>query len=261
MRAPLWLGLVLCVGTTANAGSAFRFPQPDWVGEIAAETYDEDGRHVGPAQMRIESEGEQIRLAGRSAMREGAGVQFGATLERRGETLALLDQFSESRDEQGRSLGRMTIDHRARVARCGVPAGSDAAPIELPLPNDDRVVNIPLNLLFEPLVDGQQETIEFQLLLCRVAGGRFVDARAWVEPAAPPQTGAVQIRYEVDLGPILARLAAPFMPKLSFWFDPDSPGDWIGHRMPLFTSGPTVTIVRSGFAPQVLPDGPSAEAQ
>ena len=38
----------------------------------------------------------------------------------------------------------------------------------------------------------------------------------------------MEIRYSLDFGPILSRLAAPFMPQLSFWFDESSPGDGWG---------------------------------
>jgi hypothetical protein len=62
----------------------------------------------------------------------------------------------------------------------------------------------------------------------------------------------VEIRYSLDFGPILSRLAAPFMPQLSFWFDENSPGEWVGHRLPLFSKGPTVLVVRSGFSPHLL---------
>jgi hypothetical protein len=62
----------------------------------------------------------------------------------------------------------------------------------------------------------------------------------------------VEIRYTLDFGPILSRLAAPLMPELSFWFDKNSPGTWVGHRMPLFSRGPTVLVVRSGFSPNLL---------
>ena len=65
------------------------------------------------------------------------------------------------------------------------------------------------------------------------------------------KSGLLEVEYNVDFG-MLNSLAAPFLPKLSFWFDPDSPGSWIAHRMPLFSKGPTVLVVRSGFTPTQL---------
>jgi hypothetical protein len=150
-------------------------------------------------------------------------------------------------------MGVTTIDHIAGVAQCGIPEGSSDEPARIDLPVDDRVVNVPLNLLFQPLARGEVEVVDFQVLLCRARGARIVSAQATVAEATGKQGDSlVEIRYRLDFGPILTSLAAPFMPQLSFWFNQNSPGAWVGHRMPLFSQGPTVFVVRSGFSPNLL---------
>lgn len=239
----------------AAADSEVSLPAPSVVGNIPAETYDLDGQRVGEAAL-----GFTKREQGGWLLRARTGIEGAARTEMRAELAPdenggarLLSQRSESHDAEGRSLGVMSIDHERGVATCGRPPGSDDEAVELPLPEPDRVVNVPLNLLFEPLVRGEKEVVEFQLLLCRVRGGRLVDARATVASEAQEEgEGMVEVRYELDLGPILSRLAAPFLPKLSLWFDESSPGGWVGHRMPLFSKGPTVLVVRNGFEPAAL---------
>ena len=65
----------------------------------------------------------------------------------------------------------------------------------------------------------------------------------------------MEIGYELDVPPLLAQLARPFLPKVAVWFDRASQGEWVGHRMPLFLDGPTLTVVRGGFAPVLLGTG------
>jgi hypothetical protein len=260
MNPPAWLVCALlaaAVGATgaARAESALTLPSPDLLGDVAAFTYDEEGERVGDASIAFESLGEdRFLLRGISGIDGSARADVRAEFVRSddGSGLRLLHQQTEAHDENGRSLGVMTIDHRDRLAVCGVPEGSEKQPVNVELPPEDRVVNVPLNLLFQPLVTGEAEEIDFQVLLCRV-GARLVDARARVaENGASPESRLVEVRYSLDFGPILSRLAAPFMPRLSFWFDGSSPGDWVGHRMPLFSKGPTVLVVRSGFSPSVF---------
>ena len=202
--------------------------------------------------VQLESGNWQLRA--RSGIEGSAGTRMEAELAPNGHGGArLLHQRSESHDENGISLGVMAIDHRRGVATCNPPPGSRDEPVEIELPRRDRVVNIPLNLLFEPLVRGERSEVDFQLLLCRVRGGRIVDAHATVANRRGADADQViEVRYELDFGPILSRLAAPFLPKLSLYFSEHSPGTWVGHRMPLFSKGPTVLVVRSGFDPAML---------
>ena len=253
--AALVVAAALAAGP-ARADSELTLPAPEVTGAIDASTYDESGARVGGAEIAVvRLDDGSYRMSGRSGIEGSAQLEVTADLAPVGGNagLRLLSQRTESRDVDGRSLGVMRIDHERRVAVCGVPDESDAEPVVLTLPPHDRVVNVPLNLLFQPLVSGESKEVDFQVLLCR-AGGRIVDARARVARDLARDDGSrvVEIRYDLDFGPLLSRIAAPFMPRLSFWFHEGSPGAWVGHRMPLFSKGPTVLVVRSGFTPSGL---------
>ncbi|HEX2484289.1 MAG TPA: hypothetical protein VHQ66_03255 [Myxococcota bacterium] len=255
MRRIGWLVATAALALAAPAWgeSALLLPLPDAFGAIDAGTFDGEGHRVGAATMEV-----RRRADGRVEVRAESGIEGSAhsavaalmELAPGGGALRLLSQRSESFDTSGASLGVLTIDHEARVARCGVPAGSDDEPVALELPPHDRIVNVPLNLLFQRLVRGEASEVAFQVLLCRF-GARILDARARI--ATPrAEGGLVEVQYRLDFGPLLSSVAQPFLPTLSFWFDPDSPGAWVAHRMPLFSKGPTVLVVRSGFSPERL---------
>lgn len=257
--ACLLLGLlILLPGAAVRAQSAIALPMPAVVGKIAANTYDAAGHKVGDAVLGFQREanGDYV-LRGRSGIHDSAQSMIEADLAPIGDTgkLRILRERSHSTDESGRPLGTLEIDHVHRIVTCTPPPGSGRAAVRIPLPAEDHVVNVPLNLLFDPLVRGKVKQVHFQLALCRFEGGRLVDATARVakemrdtEPSGKAGR-LIEVRYQLDLGPILSRLAAPFLPQLSFWFDESRPGGWVAHRMPLFTKGPTVLVVRHGFTP------------
>jgi len=247
--------LALASSAPASAESALRLPLPGAFGAIEAGTFDAQGHRVGDARMAVTRRPDgRVELSAQSGI-EGSGARtvVSALMEvsEGGSALRLLSQRSESFDTSGASLGVLSIDHEARSARCGVPVGSGGAPATVALPASDRVVNVPLNLLFQRLASGEEEEVAFQVLLCRF-GARIIDARARVATPAGAESGLVEVRYELDFGPLLSSLAEPFLPTLSFWFDRDAPGAWVGHRMPLFSKGPTVLVVRHGFTPARL---------
>ena len=68
----------------------------------------------------------------------------------------------------------------------------------------------------------------------------------------PDGADLVRIQYELSLPKMLSRMVARWLPNLSFWFDPNEAGAWIGHEMPLYSKGPTVLMVRRGFTPAQL---------
>ncbi len=253
---PTILLLVASPVSPARGESTLSLSPPESFGEIAADTYDEDGRRVGSANLRIQ------RLSSGNVMMEvQTGIDGSARSAASAElapngpdgTLRLVRERTQAVDETDTPMGVTTIDHTAGVAQCGKPEGSDDEPVRVELPTEDRVVNVPLNLLFQPLVRGETEIVDFQVLLCRARGARIVSAQAKVaDTSSEDGDRLVEIRYSLDFGPILSRLAAPFMPQLSFWFEGNSPGAWVGHRMPLFSKGPTVFVVRSGFSPNLL---------
>jgi hypothetical protein len=257
--ACLLLGfLLLLPGAAARAESAIALPMPAIVGKIGADTYDLTGHKVGDAVLAFQRMPDgTYELRGRSGIHGSAQQVVEADLAPIGDTgkLRLLWERSQSTDRDGRSVGSLEVDHVHRVATCTPPPGTGEQVVKIPLPAEDHVVNVPLNLLFDPLVRGKIKQVHFQLALCHLDGGRLVDATAQVaaeqsdtEPSGEPGH-LVEVRYELDLGPILSRLAAPFLPRLSFWFDESRPGGWIAHRMPLFSKGPTVLVVRHGFTP------------
>jgi hypothetical protein len=254
--APAVLLLLASSAPPARGESTLTLSPPQIFGEIPADTYDEQGRRVGSANLRVE------RLPdGNIHMEVLSGIdgsaQFAGTAElaphESDRSVRLVRETTQAVDQAKNPLGVTTIDHAAGFAQCGTPAGSSEEPTRIDLPRDDRVVAVPLNLLFQPLVRGEAEVIDFQVLLCRVRGARIVSAQARVADVTGAQGDRlVEVRYRLDLGPILTSLAAPFMPRLSFWFDENFPGTWVGHRMPLFSQGPTVFVVRSGFSPGLL---------
>jgi hypothetical protein len=253
-RVALCAAVSLLLALPAVGESALRLHEPEELGDIAASTYDERGLRVGEAKMSIRRlDNGNIELRSQSGISGSARATLRAELEPvAGGTLRPVLQVTEARDEEGRSLGRTVIDHHVGSGTCGVADGSTARPAKLELPPRDRVANVPLNLLFHPLLTGEQERVDFQVLLCR-SGARLVDARAQVVGRdSNGGEGLVEVRYQLDLGPVLSRLAAPFLPRLSLWFDSAVPGAWVGHRMPLFSGGPTVVVVRQGFTKSVL---------
>jgi hypothetical protein len=259
MRAhPLALALAASLGLLAAAAargdSGVLLPLPDAFGPIEAGTFDTAGQRVGEARMSVVRRPDgRVELEARSGIDGSARSTVSAVMELTGDgqALRLVSQRSESFDTSGASLGVLAIDHLARVAHCGAPPGSSAPETTVELPVSDRVVNVPLNLLFQRLVTGETEEVAFQVLLCRF-GARLFDAHARLASPAAGREGLVEVRYELDLGPLLSPMAAPFLPTLSFWFDRKEPGAWVAHRMPLFSKGPTVLVVRSGISPARL---------
>ena len=232
----------------ALAESAFLLPWPANMGRIPATTYDDHGAPLGEANLLIDQrEDGSVRVFSQSGKEHGAHTIATAELTPvlPGETLRLARQESRSFDPSGRSIGALLIDHRARSARCMNANGALEA--EVALDAEDRVVNVPLNLLFLPLVRGETSELRFQLFLCR-NGARLVEFEAWVAGHANGSArGPVEIRYAPDLG-LLSPFAGQLVPKLSFWFDPRAPHGWIGHRLPLYTGGPEVFVVKQGIS-------------
>lgn len=235
------LALALSSGAPAGAESAFVLSAPLEWGPVAARAFDVDGRALPLARLASERHpnGEvEIRFeAGRPG---GAQMRASARLEpvAEGRGLRMVLQRSASTTPEGRALRVVEVDHRARRARCYGADGQVAE--EIDLGPRDRIVNVPLHLFFRPLVRGETERLEFELFLCR-DGPQRVDFEAWVASTDDPR--GVRVRYAPDFGAasIVARGLAP---DLAFWFDPRAPHRWRGHRLPLYTHGPEVTVLR-----------------
>ena len=261
-RVRVWLlagGLGLALASPrAGAESALRLPAPQIIGVVGAETYDEAGRRVGSATLRVEelSDG-LVELEVRSGIDGAEQTVVNARLARIGGEVAYrpVSQSSRSFDASGRTLGLLTVDHLRSEVVCDPPIGGGSEPQRLALPAGDRVANVPLNLLFLPLARGEAQRVDFQFVLCR-GGPRVLPATAEVVKVTHAGPGGrehvVEVRYHLDLGPVLTKLAGPFLPRLSMWLDAERPDAWLGHRVPLFSQGPTVVVMRTGFDPTLL---------
>lgn len=256
-RAPLLLLSLFLLARVAGAESELLLPVPKSFGVVPASTYDEKGRRVGDAHLAVERlENGRVRLIGQSGYEGAARNIVSAELElvNDGTALRLLRQSSASFDQAGLALGELTVDHRSREGRCAPPADSGDKVRTMELPDHERVANIPVNLLFLPLARGDSKEVKFQVFLCR-GKPRIIDAKATVARRVKTEDGIrdiVEVQYDLDFGPMLSRLARPFMPKVAVWFDPENADSWLAHRMPLFAKGPTVMVVRTGIAPELL---------
>ncbi len=250
---PIAVAAAVFAAGVANAESELTLPYPTVFGKIPASTFDVSQKRVGDADLQIEKlDDGKIRLYSESIVDGGARAIATAVLEPTADGTALrpLVQGSRAFDEQGNPLGVMTIDHVLGEGSCAHPSeGGDGLQTEtIPLPENDRVANVPLTLLFDPLVRGQASTVDFQILLCRT-GAQLIDFQARVVESESEQTEngkLVEVRYGPDFGSIVSLVARAFVPRLSFWFDPSSPSRWLAHRMPLYADGPEVLVVRQG---------------
>ena len=249
--------LVLVVGSAlcseAAADSALRLSPPTKFGTTRAVVYNSDGQVAGTmiVELREDASG-RVVLASETHLEDGSASSLRAILEPGddGRWLRPLRQESRSHGAGGRDLIHLRIDHERKRGECA----SEGMTQGVELPDDDRIANVPVNLLFEPLARREREVVNFQFLLCR-GRPRLLDARATVvEWRTPPEGGdpIAEIEYTVRLGPILSRLARPFMPRIVFWLDPAAAQPWIGHRKPIRPNGRSVTVLRTDVAPGVI---------
>ncbi len=254
--AMVWLS-----AAQSAAESELRLVYPAVFETIPASTYDSKHRRVGSASLVIEKlENGNVRLLGATGIDGGERTVVTAELApvAGSRTLRPLTQESRSFFADGTLMGVLAIDHRAQTASCSKPDADNPFFEQTTLPEVDRVANVPLNLLFEPLINGEAERTRFQIFMCR-RGARFVEFEARVAPHGNGSNGnshVVEVRYAPELGTIVSILARGFIPKLSFWFDPTAANPWIAHRLPLYANGPEVYVVREGIAPRTLDNGP-----
>ena len=256
-RGPaLLLAAVILAASTVRAESDLLMDYPGSFGLIPASTYDVDRRQVGGARLMIEKLGNgNVRLSSESGFTGGARTIATAELvpAEGSNKLRPLLQESRSFDPDGNALGVLTVDHVRGIASCRTPDGELRSEIALPL--NDRVANVPLNLLFLPLVRREKKEIAFQFFMCG-GGAHFMDFVANLAPSSrngkQPQK-VLEVRYGPDFG-FATLVAQNFVPKLSFWFDPEAPHSWLAHRLPLYSKGPEVFVVRDGVPTHWLGD-------
>ncbi len=251
---PTFLCAIVCAATGASADSAFQLAYPSGFGRIPAHTYDKRGEPIGEADVVIDllEEG-GVRITSHSSSRHGARTVATAWFDavEPKKTVRLVREESSSLDAQGRPVGHLLVDHTAQLGTCTSP---DTGSVErVQLPPLDRIVNVPMNLFFLPLVRGEASSLKFQLFLCR-DGARTMDFEAWVEDGAELGQGPVEVRYAPDGGDFWSVVARSFAPRLSFWFDPAEPHGWLGYRLPLYSGGPEVLVVREGVPTAWLVD-------
>jgi hypothetical protein len=255
------LAALLISTAPALADSELMLPYPTSFGKIPAATFDAGRHRVGDANLEIlRLEDGTVRLSAESGVDGGARTIATATLAPIVDTNLLRPVFQQSRtlDANDKPLGLMVIDHRTGEATCSRPNsdGEGMHTQRVPLPSHDRVANVPLNLLFDPLVRGDVSTVDFQILLCR-NNAKLVDFQARVvhrDGNAGGSEQLVEVRYGPDFGSFFSLLANAVVPRLSFWFDPAAPSPWIAHRMPLYADGPEVFVVRQGIETNTLLD-------
>lgn len=246
-------------GTRAVAESALRLPYPDPAafGVRSASTYDEAGRRVGDASIRLERlANEHVALGLRSGFDRGARIELYAELAPTQvagtRMLRILRERSQSFDPEGKPLVILLIDHEQGEASCTPPDGEGGKPSVLSLPSPDRVVNVPLNLLFQPLGLGEVESVETQAFFC-LGGARLMGFSARLakerEATNPEGRQIREVRYGPDGKNVFSWLAKTFAPKISFWMDIDDTGAYIAHRMPLYSKGPVVYVIADGIEP------------
>ena len=242
---------MLLAAAPAGAESSLRLPHPTAFGTIPASTYDANHKRVGEAHLVVEELSEnRVRLLVESGIDGGARTVASALLEPTddGRFLKLVKEESRSFDADGIAMGVMSIDHEAGTASCNTTREDGMTTETIDLPSDDRVANVPLNLLFQPLVDGTTDDVTFQLLLCRF-GARLVDIDARVASRENDGDGnsIIEVEYQPNFGGFVSLIAKKWIPKLSIWFDSRGPNEWIAHRIPLYSKGPEVFVIRDGL--------------
>lgn len=255
--------LVSALPATARAESQIRLPLFVGPPDLAATTFDPEGRAVGRSSFEIESLSEGLRK-----MRVRLGIDGGGRNEAEVtlapvsaappgsapspiDGLRILEERSQSTRADGTRLDLLVIDHVAGRASCIPDGGGPDQARHVELPDKERVVNVPMQLLFQPLVKGEVDEVRFQIVLC-TGGPRIQDMIAVRGPRRTREgRDVLEVRYGPDFGSTVAFFASRVLPSFSFWFDARD-GSYLGHRMPLHTKGPEVLLVRAGLTPRDL---------
>jgi len=263
------LGACLFTASAIQAESSVRLYAARTLDAIGATTFDEQGKPVGQSSFEIEAEPDGIRRMRVTLSVEGGGSNVSQALlvpidpiattmgeandsPETGEiAMRLVEERSQATRADGVSLPLLVIDHLIGRVSC-YPADQDpSAGQHIDLPDEDRVVNVPMQLLFLPLVRGEVDTLRFQIATC--APGPVLHKMIAVRGSTIVRNGrdVVEIEYGPDFGKAVAWLASRLLPSFSFWFDASN-GTYLGHRMPLHRDGPEVLLVRRGLSPPDL---------
>lgn len=259
LTAARWGLAFACFAGSAGAESSINlpYPGPELFRATLASTYDLSGNRVGGARVEVSQlDNGHVSVRLESGFDGGAQIALEAELEpiTVGETqmLRILRERSQSVDEAGTPLVILQIDHVAGEASCTNPGADPGKRSVLRLPSPDRVVNVPLNLLFRSLGFGTVSRIKTQVFFC-LGGARTIGFHGTLaEDRFSPGADGRQIRevrYGPDGGSFLSWAAKAFAPKISFWMDTNHQGAYVAHRMPLYSQGPAVYVIADGVDP------------
>lgn len=229
---------------------------------VAATTFNLSGDPLGQSSFKVERSGSGAHHMAIEMAIEGGGTNRSqATLMPLATPLAqpsaagslplrLLEQRSQPTRADGIKLPLLVIDHVQKRVSC-YANGEDKPGQHVDLPEEDRVVNVPLQLLFQPLVKGRVDELRFQFALCR--DGPVLQNMVAKRGRTTGRTNqrVIEIGFGPDFGRAATWLAQRLLPKFSFWFDVRG-GEYRGHRMPLHRKGPEILLVRQGYAPLEL---------
>ena len=242
---------------------------PSVLEAVGATTFDENGEPVGESSFEVETEADGrrhmfVKMAiegGGSNVSEATFVPAEPAAEAAlgaGESgakdeipLRLVEQRSQATTAEGVAFPLLVIDHEAGRVTCYPAEEDDTPPQYVDIPEEDRVVNVPMQLLFMPLVRGEVDTLRFQIAMCKPEPTLYQMIAVRSKPIMRDGREIVQIKYGPDLGKTIAWFASRLLPSFAFWFDAGD-GEYLGHRMPLHREGPEVLLVRSGLTPPDL---------
>ncbi|HEB90918.1 MAG TPA: hypothetical protein ENI85_15195 [Deltaproteobacteria bacterium] len=253
---------------TASAASGILLESPGELEDVLATTFDDAGHPVGSSSFRVEILEDGIRHMRVEMAVDGGGLNVSEALlevvendapsareasPAPGETVAprhfrVLEEQSQATRADGVRLPFLVIDHRKGRVSCYPPDRDRTRGRHVEIGSEDRIVNVPMQLLFQPLVSGEVDHLRFRIATCKK--GPVLYRIVAVRGPAGEYGGHrfVEIRYGPDLGNTVAWLASRLLPRFSFWFDRDS-GRYLGHRMPLHRKGPEVLLIREGLRP------------
>ncbi len=260
------LGLSLLLAATSQAESTLLLLAPRALETIGATTFDELGNAVGQSFLEFSTDEDGIRRMTVSMAIEGGGaniseailtpistvpVSAGATpadTDAGDVALRLIEERSQATNADGVSFPLLVIDHQSGRVSCYPANETPSAAQHVDIPAEDRVVNVPMQLLFMPLVRKEIDSLRFQIAVC--APGPVLHHMIAVRAPTILREGreVIEIEYGPDFGTAVAWLASRLLPSFSFWFDAED-GDYLGHRMPLHRKGPEVLLVRNGLTP------------
>ena len=153
---PLLLMICLLFTTVVASGargeSKILLPYPSDIGIIAAGTFNDGGKRVGQSSLSIRHiDEDHLQIEIDMQIDEGARNHVEATLETvtnptSGErALRILREQSQSFLSDGTPLVLLQVDHEGGKASCTPSGGQPSDAVVIPLPSEDRVVNVPLN--------------------------------------------------------------------------------------------------------------------